>query len=223
MNLHHEDKSRVLARTPKDVRALMQEEGAILAGGYIRAIIAGEKPNDIDLFGPTKADLQGWSWALAQCRGGRLHQTDNADTVLSPGRTPVQFIHRWVYDDAPELLDEFDFTIAQAVIFWHDGKWWGLCSPRFYSDLAARRLVYTHPKRDEDVGGSLLRARKFLRAGYDIPLGSLAGIAARLAVGVDGHAFEEGEEKVRTVMHGLLQEVDPLVAIDGLEASDEQE
>ena len=32
----------------------------------------------------------------------------------------------------------------------------------FYPDLAARRLVYTAPVRDEEAGGSLLRVRKFI-------------------------------------------------------------
>ena len=44
----------VMSRLPHDVRSMVKENGLFLAGGFIRATIAGEKPSDIDLFGATK-------------------------------------------------------------------------------------------------------------------------------------------------------------------------
>ena len=51
------------------------------------------------------------------------------------------------------------------------GEYVGLCNIRFYPDLAARRLVYTSPLRNEDAGGSILRVLKFYQRGYRIPHG----------------------------------------------------
>ena len=214
----------VLGRTPKDVRALIKDRGLILAGGFIRAVIAGERANDIDLFGSSKDQLEAAARALVDERHrARFHQTDNAFSVFCPPRRPVQFIHRWLFDDAAKCIESFDFTIAQAAIWWggtaenKDATAWRSCiSDAFYPDLAARRLVYTAPKRNEDAGGSILRARKFLMAGYNIQAPSLAGVIARLVAGVHKSGLADSSEAgVAQVLLGLLREVDPLVAIDG--------
>ena len=105
----------VLGRTPKDVRELMKERGLILAGGFIRATIAGERANDIDLFGASKDHLEAAARAFADKRhGARFHATDNAFTVYAPPRRPVQFIHRWTFANHEDVIASFDFTIASV-------------------------------------------------------------------------------------------------------------
>ena len=74
----------------------------------------------------------------------------------------MQFIHRWKYDEPTKLLEELDFTVCQAAVWWANDSWQSLCSTSFYPDLAARRLVYTFPQREEESGGSMMRVRKFL-------------------------------------------------------------
>jgi hypothetical protein len=85
-------------------------------------------------------------------------------------------------------------------------------------------LVYTYPVRIEDAGGSFLRVRKFLSRGYNIQSESLAGVTARLCLGVD-----EIRETMKRIVRGsdaeywlskllqsLMLEVDPLViGMDG--------
>lgn len=226
-SLTNRDLSFVLSRVPKDVRKLM-EKGAMLGGGFIRATIAGEKPNDIDLFGESQEKLESWAKDLALSRKARLHTTDNAYTVLAPPRHPVQFIHRWTFPQAVEMVHSFDFTIAQVGI-WFDSqtkKFHSYCHSDFYPDLAGRRLVYTAPERNEDPGGSLLRVRKFLRAGYHIDAVSLGRVIARLAMGVDevNEAMKDrGESHLALVLGGLLREVDPLTVVDGVDLIDEHE
>jgi len=234
----------VAMRIPSDVRALMKRHNLFLAGGFIRATIAGEKPADIDLFGKDEATLKLAAAELSGERKGRVHTTQNALTVLTPMRVPVQFITRWLFDNAYTLSKSFDFTVAQAVIYWEPecqpqapnekfvpAHWASACHPEFYADLAARRLVYTSPARNEDAGGSLLRVRKFLAKGYNIQAPSLAAVIARLMEGVDMQKVAEKlttaththEQALAAVIEAKLREVDPLVILDGMQIVDEHE
>jgi hypothetical protein len=225
--LHRTDLQFVLSRVPSDVRDLVKERGLIIAGGLIRSVIAGERINDIDIFGPSKEALHDAAKDLALKRRAKLHETDNAFTVLAHPHRPVQFIHRWVFDDPQECCESFDFTIAQAAIYWDrsggdEGHWATACADRFYSDLAAKRLYYTAPSRTEDAGGSIMRVRKFLKNGYNIQAPSLAGVIARLMWKVRQTDLADNSEKgLSIVITGLLREVDPLMVIDGVELVDE--
>jgi hypothetical protein len=222
-----EDLHHVLSRTPRDVCKLLRKNPWLfLGGGFVRSVIANESVNDIDLFGPSKASLELIAKSFALERKARFHETDNAFTVLTPGRHPVQFIHRWVYSEAEQLLSDFDFTIAQAVIWWKPtvkdaGEWRSLVSDYYYPDLASRRLRYLAPSRAEDAGGSVLRMRKFLARGYHIESNSLAKVIARLARGVRQVRESIEEPELAQITTALLREVDPLTVIDGLDLVDE--
>jgi len=194
-----------------------------LAGGFIRAIIAGEKPQDIDLF---LNEPLGKLEAIANTLPGlKIHISGNAITVVRP-RMSIQFIHRWSYDTVDALIESFDFTIAQTVVYYDGGKFEGCCAADFYEDLAARRLVYTHPRRDEEAGGSMLRVLKFYQRGYRIPLESLSGVIARIAQKIDWAEIDkcpdDKELYLTKIISGLLREVDPNVKIDGVEMIVEQ-
>ena len=225
MALTKEDLRFVVTRLPRDVRDLAKEHGLFIGGGFIREMIAGNKPNDVDLFGPTKEVLGLAAELIAEKRGARIHKTDNAITVLTGSRMPIQFITRWLYSDPHKLLAEFDFTVCQAVIWFdkEDGLWKSATAPTFYPDLAARRLVYTYPQREEDAGGSMLRVRKFLQRGYTIQAPSLGGVIARIARAVNWEKVGDDEQHVGRVIAGLLREVDPLTIVDGLEPIDDHE
>ena len=237
VDLHH-----VLSRTPRDVRDLLKANKLFLAGGFIRAIIAGEKPSDIDLLGPDKTALEMYAVNLASARSGRVHKTDNALTVLSSPKLPIQFITRWIYDDVETLIRQFDFTIVQAAIWYGlveeppapgekwQGEWKSICSDGFYPDLAARRLVYTNPVRHEDAGGSMLRVIKYIKRGYNIQVPSLAGVVARFIAGLkisnDSISIIDSVEHINEtwaapILMALLREVDPLAFVDGIEMVDE--
>lgn len=214
--LNRQDLAWAVRRLPCSVRDLLKKHGpkVFLAGGYLRAVIAGEKVSDIDLFIPSKD--YGEACAKELAGDGKPHVTDNAFTVRTRP-TPTQFIHRWVYDSPAACLTEFDFTIAQAAIWWNSdpaAQWMSLCADSFYEDLSARRLVYTSPKRIEDAGGSMLRVLKFYQKGYRIPLDCLGGVIARLAVAVKEEGWRRGEEQIAKVITGLLHEVDPNIDPD---------
>jgi hypothetical protein len=197
----------------------------MLAGGFIRACVANEELQDVDLFAPD-ADTAGLYAKILAGDNGTVWTSVNAHTVRRPDvALPIQVIHRWAYTTAEELAESFDFTVAKSVVWClgrrdpatHRTGWASVTHSDFYADLAAKRLVYTAPKRNEDAGGSMLRVLKFYQRGYRIPLDSLAAVTARLVAGaaknvdlveLDGATFRE--DAVAAVLTGLLHEVDPL-------------
>lgn len=213
-SLTKDDLQFCVRRLPADVRDQVVKHQIMMAGGYIRSRILGELPNDIDLFSSTKDHAKLCAQSLAQGRKAKLIETDNAFTVAKHGTIPVQYIHRWNFSNPEHCVESFDFTIAQAAI-WCQGLEGGkpcfrsLCSDRFYADLAAKRLVYTCPVREEEAGGSMLRVCKFLRRGFNISPESLGKVMARMAVKIEyGH---HDAPHVSNVLTGLLREVDPLL------------
>lgn len=220
-----EDLNYVVNRLPKDVRALLKKGNIYLAGGFIRSCIANEQVNDIDLWGADPEQLKVTAQLFAGERKVRCMMTDNACTILTNGRTPVQFITRWTYDDPVKLAESFDYSIASAVIWYEPadgsrvyGQWKSWCHDTFYADLASKRLRYLFPARNEDAGGSMLRMTKFLARGYRIAPESLAGLIARMNQGINYDDFLERSESHQTKVYaGLLREVDPLTIVDGCE------
>jgi hypothetical protein len=209
---------------------MVEGRGLMLAGGFIRSVIEGSVPKDLDFFGPSKEVLENAAIKLAHAREAKLHYSENAITVITPTRTPVQFITRWMYANPEELVREFDFTICQAVVWWGpfpgtdiQPRWRSICSDDFYADLAAKRLVYTFPQREEAAGGSMLRVRKFLQRGYNIQPASLAGVIARLVKGIEKNTAGLPEYELAEQLSFLLFEVDPLLIIDGMDVIDEHE
>lgn len=224
--LDNEDLHYVLSRLPKDVRDIMRSSPIFLGGGFIRSVISGEVPHDIDLFGETVGQLNHAAQTLAKGRNVTLHTTDNAHTILKPPRIAVQFIKRWLFSEPKLLLDSFDFTISQACVWW-DPKhacWCSMVGERFYVDLSSKRLTYLSPERMEDAGGSMMRVRKFLSRGYKIQIGSLGAVIARLVSSIDFTTAGMDSEFAKTAaIVKLLVEVDPIDIIDGLELSHQHE
>lgn len=216
-DLLRKDLQWILRLTPRRVLEIMKERpgNVFLAGGFIRAAVANEKASDIDLFVPSVDEAQLVALLLkSEEPKAKIYKSDNAFSVKLE-RMPVQVIHRWTYEKAEDLVESFDFTIAKAAV-WFDPSvgWSSLCAPSFYPDLAAKRLTYTSPQRNEDAGGSILRVLKYYQRGYRIPLDSLGAVIARLVEAVDFEKIHEGREETREkqmakVLTGLLREVDP--------------
>ena len=230
MELDKQDLQWIVRCLPKDVRKLLKSHlpRLTVAGGFIRALIAREKPSDVDIFAPsveaatTGAEMlapQGEVYDIKNHRSkesewtGKIIKTKNALTIPRDDIT-VQFITRWTFDKVEDLLASFDFTIAAAAVWCDADGWHSQCDDKFYIDLAARRLVYRSPQRNEDAGGSMLRVLKFYQRGYRMPLESLAAVTGRLVRGVDWgriHACpaDEQEAQLAKVLTGLLVAVDP--------------
>jgi hypothetical protein len=222
MKLDRHDLQWILRVAPVAVlNALKAHPGNLfVAGGFVRDCIQHEAPKDIDIFATTPEQAKAWALDMAG-DPGKLVVTDNAITIKGHRICP-QFIHRWTFDTPEQCIASFDFTIAAAA-FWHDGNGWtSHCDDRFYPDLAARRLVYLSPDRNEDAGGSMLRVLKFYQRGFRIPLDSLGAVVSRLLRGVDmenamfwsgaGSRNQQDLDQYRAkILSGLLREVDPNV------------
>lgn len=225
-----------LLQTPKPLLKLMKGPAwagkIFVGGGFLRSIVAREPVNDIDVFTGSKNDAEMLSQILAAETESRVYTTDNAYTVLGT-KPAVQIIHRWTFDTAHNLCQSFDFTCCCAAFWWNEkndglideSSWASTCDPRFYCDVAAKRLIYRNPTRNEDAGGSMLRVLKYYQKGYRIPLDSLAAVITRLVQGVDFKellpnldgpaavelAAKEAPERFSRIICGLLREVDPAI------------
>ncbi len=229
IELNHQDINFVLRRLPRKLRELMKNPAwagkIFVGGGCIRSVIANEEVNDIDLFVPDKnlaaklaRDLVMAQFArtmpvdtkqLESWFGSHIYLTANAITLRHFEPT-IQIIHRWTFDKPEDVVKSFDFSVCCAAIGYRDSQWQGVACERFYVDLAARRLVYMFPKREEEPGGSMLRVLKYYQKGYRMPLDSLAGVIARISMGVNWDKIGT-EEQAATILTGLLRAVDPLV------------
>jgi hypothetical protein len=219
-----------MQRCPRQVLVALKHFGSRLCvgGGYVRACVANEPINDVDLFVDSVGTANEVALYLIRQKLGQettqeeavkhIHKTDNALT-LRGFKLPVQIIHRWTFRTPIDAMESFDFTIARAVFWWNNSQWTSACAERFYQDLAAKRLVYTAPVRNEDAGGSMLRVLKYYQKGYRIPIDSYAAVIARMMRGVDfsNSDLEPDiddhipERPLAYVLTGLLREVDPSI------------
>lgn len=185
MKLADNDLQWIARRVPSPVVRLLSEAAspAVIAGGFIRAMIAGETVSDVDIWVPSKDVAKELATKLSHPdfsqAATKLLETDNAYSVLGL-EWPVQFVHRWTFDSPEATLAHFDFTIAKAAIWRAGGKWQGECDERFYADLAAKRLTYCTETPADGAGGSLLRMLKFYRRGYRAPLDTIAELVERV-------------------------------------------
>jgi hypothetical protein len=218
--LRWHDLSWCLRRCPRKVlQALKDQPGqVVVSGGFIRDCVSGDKVNDVDLFVTSKNVAKPLAWKIGDT--SKPHETENAYTVRNVQGLTCQVIHRWTFGLPEALVESFDFTVAKAAFWWDDKfaphctpNWNSICHPDFYADLAARRLIYVSPVREEEPGGSLLRVLKFYQRGYRIPLDSLGAVLARLVMKVDlpkGVSWgAHGEKQWAKVLTGLLRDVDP--------------
>lgn len=232
MQLNKDDLRAVVLHLPKDVRAILTRyPGKVfVGGGFIRAIVGQEKVSDIDMFGDDLVSLAMIAQKLTTDRGSacRSHKTKNAITILTENRLPVQFITRWLFDNAKDLTASFDFTVCASAIYYKDGEYQSIVSEHFYSDLAAKRLRYTYPQREEEAGGSMLRVIKYVKRGYSISPESLGGVMARVTTAIIKHEnfdieFDGEEKRIADLTKAKLREVDPLLIVDGLDIVDDHE
>ncbi len=212
--LNTKDLYWIVKRLPKEVTAILREHPAqvFVAGGFVRACVSGEDVADIDLFVPS-VDMAHLVAAKLTTSATTRYNSKNAITIkLNKGNTPpVQIIHRWTYGAPQQVIESFDFTIAKSAVWWDGAGFKTQMHEDFYADLAAKRLVYTSPIRNEDTGGSLLRVLKFYQKGYRIPLDSMGAVIARLVMAVRDNNLTHDEGGLARVLTGLLHEVDPLL------------
>lgn len=189
MDQHEElrplDVSTCLSAVPEEVRSVLIEfpQSVVLAGGLIRATVSDEQISDIDLFTSYPEVAKEVELRL---RGlGPASQRQGVATIYAKP-FPIQVIVRQPFEDPAALIGSFDFTICRAAL-WSDGQAWrSLSSIFFYLDVAAKRLRYCSPAREEEASSGLLRVLHFYRKGYRIGISSFAQVLARFSDGAGG-------------------------------------
>lgn len=161
---------KVLEALPDGVHvALTGDPTIVLAGGFIRATLADEEVNDVDLF----VNRHERAKILIEPFGDPVKRIQTGNAFTAPDLKPkIQAVFRWQFWSAEQLLRCFDLTISQAAV-WFDGhSWRSLASMHFEDDVKAKTLRYTSPERDDDkldVQGTIARAIKFHEKGYSLP------------------------------------------------------
>lgn len=200
--LSPQDFEMVLNALPMGVRTTLYAFPSLfIAGGFIRAVLAGEEIKDIDIF---TSDLsivdEAVQFYVRQCQavGHTMTEHETPCTITVKGEAyPAQFVNNIAYT-IEQGIQQFDFTICQAALWCDFEGFRTCCTYEFIRDVAAKRLVYTAPDRVEAPGGSLWRAIKFTQRGYSITQVELAKLVARLV---------EGQRKIlhdHYKAHGLI-------------------
>jgi hypothetical protein len=158
----------------------------VVAGGFVRDSVLGETCRDVDVFAADADVAKRSALEFDQL----LHESGEEPLVKASryavtvkwndAVAPVQFIHRRPFTDPSDVIKTFDFTVSQGS-FWWAGGWHSAVSDRFYEDVRAKRIRYTSPVREEEIGGSFLRVLKLYRRGYVASLDSLGKIVTRFA------------------------------------------
>lgn len=209
LELTTHETGRVLDKLPPDVVGQLRDNSGqiVLAGGFIRDVLAGEAPKDIDLFvsSSTKRIATKVANALASRPGRNLVTTENAHTITGMSPTP-QIVYRWQFSHPSQVIDLFDFEVCKAAI-WYDAvssSWVSKIAPRFREDLRDRRLTYSPPVVSDHKTDSLLRVLKFYARGYEINYLSLAQI---LVDTFQGAGFDT-ELHSDDAIHAMLKRLD---------------
>jgi hypothetical protein len=191
-SLREDDVERCVRRLTAAQRDLLvlHPEATMIAGGFVRSCIAHDRIRDVDYFvteEPQAQKMREQYVRWTKTPDSMIYRTDTALTIGNPKEVPIQLIYRFPFDTPADILSWFDFTISQGAIwFGHDQKWRGMCSERFYADLAAHRLIYTRPVRDDQDIRLFLRILKHVQLGYSISNRSLAMVMATMVTNFVG-------------------------------------
>jgi hypothetical protein len=185
MKLHNNFTQMVVAAMPSALRHTLMYTNACVAGGYVRDIISGREPKDIDVFvenGQTAKDVQDrleWDLESARTKENKNSVTvDSYDPLVT--MPPIQIVNRWYVWPPEELVETFDWGICQAAVYYDGREWQGVCTQAFIDDLTNETATYMAPDRDEDAGASVLRMVKLARKGYTISEESISGCVGRM-------------------------------------------
>lgn len=168
---------RAWERLPDRVQQVLREfEGSVVAGGYLRSCYLHEPVRDIDIFFKTVEDAIRATHKIAQFELPRGYGkytviiTSFANTIMLDDGVVVQCVLRDSPPTVEGLLQTFDFSMAQAAIWWdhvtQEPK--GFATPQWFGDVTRKQLRYLAPKREEAPGGSLRRCLRFLQQGWSI-------------------------------------------------------
>ncbi len=190
VNLEDDDLKRVIYSLPEEILDLMRRHPreAVVAGGFIRATVAGEPVHDIDVFFAEEKGIRSWCDDV-----GLKYEVKDQHLYAAPkeDRPEIQLIWRYPFTEPVGVPEAFDYTIVKAAVWFEEGeskkkesKFVGACHQRFYQDLARKMLVWDCD-RDHERATSIPRLMKYIKYGYSIGPEDLAEVITRTCLSID--------------------------------------
>lgn len=188
-NLDDLDIKRVVKSLPEKVRTMMRMHPGkvVVAGGFIRAIVSADTPHDIDIFIDKESNANDWTTEVDLSFKSMDMHLLVTNTKDANAKNELQIIWRYKYTEPYQIIDQFDFTVVKAAIWFDEGdkdhkpNFVGICHERFYRDLARKLLVYICDK-DAERPQSLQRLLKYAHYGYVMEPKSLAEMFVKICL-----------------------------------------
>lgn len=166
-----EDVIRVLKAIPKELICLLENWDTKLAitGGFIRDIVRGDKPSDIDIAAVDETAAREAAAVLCKEVGGKTTFA-KAHTVTGY-RYPIQIFKAFDSTTPQTSYTKHDFTCNGAAV-WHGDKalgfngWMSAHCGFFYPDVAAKRIRILDTQ--QNYGNCVYRMMKMVHKGYHI-------------------------------------------------------
>lgn len=191
--LDENDVKRVVYALPEEIREMMRRHPGqvVIAGGFIRALVAGENIHDIDVFVPSEKNAKDW---VDEVYTASKYEKKDKHYYIGPdaksGAAEVQVVYRYPFKESYEVPDQFDYTIVKAAVWFDEGdkkresNYVSVCHERFYRDIARKMLVY-ECDRDVERIESIPRLLKYIGYGYSIDPDSLAELVVKTCLSMD--------------------------------------
>jgi hypothetical protein len=186
--LDPEDIKRVVSSLPAQISKGLRayKDSVCIAGGYIRSIISNEPVNDIDVFitekGLTTKKFVEYGPEYSYSQNTTRNSGDREDIIAVEEGQTIEIMNHYAGSGVNGILENFDYTVAMAAIWWDGKMWQSSCHYMFYQDLASKRIRFLRPESERQGAREILRLLKYIQRGYTIDRPSLAQVISELVM-----------------------------------------
>lgn len=167
-------KQRLNNALPDAYQELIESHDCWIAGGAILSIVMGQEVNDFDIYFKTKYDAYDFYKEL----NGTLIASTDKSLVVKIHDSGETFMFNLIifkfFENALEIFKDFDFTCCKGA--WTGRKF--IYDPKFFPDVASRRIVYT-PQFRYPIA-SLMRIHKYKKKGFEISRNEMLKIVLQI-------------------------------------------
>lgn len=184
--LVREDLEAAVNNIPDYIKKLIiNTPGLVVAGEFIRNSIFS-KPTNITLCGLDRSVMESAIRNIESFQKEGDHLIRSSSKVILNSATFSIDIGRRSYHTLNDIINSFNFTIDQALIFLTRGSkpfWKSLIGNRFYPDLAVRRIYYIPNVYNNylEVCNNVTKIQTLLRKGYVVSNETLTAVFTSLA------------------------------------------
>jgi hypothetical protein len=163
-NLYLYEKKQLLKYIPDFITEIFEEDekSFFIAGGAITSIFTEKEVNDIDIYPKTMEALIKLIGSLY--RNSTIFSCTDKSIFLNHSGYNLNIIYMEEYKSAEQIFDLFDFTIVMGAYDFDSEEF--IFHPKFFRDLAKKRIVINHKTRFPLV--SILRTNKYKDRGYKL-------------------------------------------------------